>query len=111
MDLLGGSNKTPCPLCGSSVATTISETSYAEIWSNLRAEWGALITDAVKTAHTPAPVVKLQECSECQLCYFSPAIPGSSQFYAEITSSCPHYYTDHKWEFDYVKGLLQHNHK
>lgn len=111
MDFLNSSNTTPCPLCGSSVATTISETAYTEIWSNLNAEWGVLNTDAVKTAHTPASVVKLQECSDCQLWYFSPAVPGNPQFYAEITTSCPHYYTDHKWEFDYVKGLLECNHK
>jgi 2-polyprenyl-3-methyl-5-hydroxy-6-metoxy-1,4-benzoquinol methylase len=56
-------------------------------------------------------LVKLQTCSKCQLQYFSPAIPGSAQFYSELTSSCPHYYTDHKWEFDYVKNFLKHDDK
>lgn len=111
MRLFDGSSEMSCPLCGSSVATPISETPYTEIWSNLYVEWGALITDAVKVSHSLAPVVKLQECSACHLWYFSPAIPGSPQFYSEITTSFPHYYSDHKWEFDYVKGLLKNNHK
>jgi 2-polyprenyl-3-methyl-5-hydroxy-6-metoxy-1,4-benzoquinol methylase len=102
---------TPCPLCGSSAAVTISETSYAEIWSHLQAEWGALISDVVKTAHTLEPVVRLQACAKCHLQYFSPAISGSSQFYSEVTSSCSYYYTDHKWEFDYVKKFLKRDHK
>lgn len=110
-EFLSDLNKTPCPLCGSSVATQISETPYAEIWSNLHAEWGVTISDAVKAAHTLAPMVEMRACSDCGLWYFSPAIPGSTQFYSEITSSCPHYYTDHKWEFDYVKGLLKDTHK
>ncbi|MCX7166528.1 MAG: class I SAM-dependent methyltransferase [Rhodocyclales bacterium] len=110
-ELLRDLNKTPCPLCGSSVAALISETPYADIWSNLHAEWGVTISDSVKAAHTLAPVAEMRACSDCGLWYFSPAIPGSSQFYSEITSSCPHYYTDHKWEFDYVKGLLKDTHK
>lgn len=111
MKSLHGPSHTPCPLCGSSAAVTISETSYAEIWSHLQAEWGALISDVVKTAHMLEPWVRLQACSKCHLQYFSPAIPGSSQFYSEFTSSCPHYYTDHKWEFDYVKSFLKREHK
>ena len=111
MKSLHGPSHTPCPLCGSSAAVTISETSYAEIWSHLHAEWGALISDAVKTAHTREPLVKLQTCSKCQLQYFSPAIPGSAQFYSELSSSCPHYYNDHTWEFDYVKNFLKRDHK
>lgn len=106
-----GLSKTPCPLCGSAEANVVSETPYAEIWSHLHAEWGAVISDAVKTAHSLEPLVKLQTCSKCQLQYFSPAIPGSAQFYSELTSSCPHYYTDQKWEFDYVKKILKHDHK
>lgn len=103
--------ETPCPLCGSTEATKVTEISYADIWSHLHAEWGALISDAVKTEHTLEPLVKLQTCNKCQLQYFSPAIPGSSRFYSELTSSCPHYYTDHKWEFDYVKEFLKANHR
>lgn len=110
-EFLSGRDKTPCPLCGSAVATLISETPYAEIWSNLHAEWGVTISDAVKAAHTLAPMVEMRECSNCGLWYFSPAIPGSSHFYSEITSSCPHYYTDHKWEFDHVKCLLKDTQK
>jgi 2-polyprenyl-3-methyl-5-hydroxy-6-metoxy-1,4-benzoquinol methylase len=106
-----GPSHTPCPLCGSSEATIASETSFAEIWSHLHAEWGALISDAVKTVHTREPLVRLQTCSKCQLQYFSPAIPGSAQFYSELTSSCPHYYNDHKWEFDYLKNFLKRDHK
>jgi len=104
-------SETPCPLCGSTAAAIASVTSYAEIWSHLHAEWGALISDAVKTAHAVEPSVKLQTCSKCHLQYFSPAIPGSSRFYSELTSSCPHYYIDHKWEFDYVKNFLKRDHK
>ena len=55
MKSLHGPSHTPCPLCGSSAAVTISETSYTEIWSHLQAEWGALISDVVKTAHTLEP--------------------------------------------------------
>ncbi|MEO7863442.1 MAG: class I SAM-dependent methyltransferase [Nitrospirales bacterium] len=102
-----GAYETPCPLCGSSDATIASETSYSEIWSQLHDEWGALISDAVKTAHTREPLVKLQTCSKCQLQYFSPAIPGTAQFYSELTSSCPHYYNHYKWEFDYIKNFLK----
>ncbi|HBP88421.1 MAG TPA: class I SAM-dependent methyltransferase [Nitrospirales bacterium] len=111
MKSLGQSSHTPCPLCGSSGADTLSETAYAEIWSHLQAEWGALISDVVKAAHTLEPWVRLQACSTCHLQYFSPAIPGNSQFYSEVTSSCHHYYTDHKWEFEYVKSFLQREHK
>lgn len=98
---------TPCPLCGWSVAVTISQASYAEIWSHLQSEWGALISGCVKEEHMLQPLVKLWACSNCQLQYFSPAISGNSQFYSEITSSCPHYYTEQKWEFDYVKSFLK----
>lgn len=111
MKSLHGPSHTPCPLCGSAAAVTISETSYAEIWSHLQAEWGALISDVVKTAHTLDPLVRLQACSKCGLQYFSPTIPGSAQFYSELTSSCLHYYNDRKWEFDYVKNLLKLDHK
>jgi len=106
-----GPSETPCPLCGSSEATLVSETSYAEIWSHLHGEWGASISEAVKTAHTLEPLVKLQSCRKCQLQYFSPVIPGSSLFYSELTSSCAHYYTDHKWEFEYVRNILLRNHR
>lgn len=111
MKTLNGTYETPCPLCGSSEATTVSDTSYAEIWSQLHAEWGALISDAVKTAHMRELLVKLQACSKCQLQYFSPAVPGNAQFYSELTASCPHYYNDHKWEFDYIKNFLRRDHK
>lgn len=111
MESTNGHCESQCPLCGSSVATMVSETSYATIWANLHAEWGASISDAVKTAHMLEPVVKLKTCSNCQLQYFSPAVPGNSQFYAELTSSCPHYYTDQKWEFAYVKNFLQRDHR
>ena len=105
MKSLHGPSHNPCPLCGSSEATIASETSYAEIWSELHDEWRALISDVVKAAHTREPWVRLEDCSKCHLRYFSPATPGSAQFYSEVISSCPHYYTDHKLEFDYVKSL------
>jgi len=98
--------ETPCPLCGSTAATTVSVTDYDEIWSNLVIEWGASISDAVKMSHMLQPVIKLLSCATCHLEYFSPVIPGSSQFYSELTSSCAQYYTDHKWEFDYIKKNL-----
>jgi 2-polyprenyl-3-methyl-5-hydroxy-6-metoxy-1,4-benzoquinol methylase len=100
-----------CPLCGSREAIALSEVSYADIWSHLHSEWGVSISEAVKTEHTREPLVSLKTCCECQLQYFAPAIPGSSQFYSELTSSCPHYYSDAKWEFDYVKGFLKSNQK
>lgn len=111
MQSLHKQSHTPCPLCGSSAAVTLSETSYSEIWSHLQAEWGVLITDVVKTKHMIEPWVKLQDCAKCHLQYFSPAIPGNSKFYSEVTSSCSHYYTNHKWEFDYVKSFLKRDHK
>lgn len=103
--------ETPCPLCGSVEAIEVFEISYEDIWSYLEAEWGGSISSSVKTEHALEPLVKLQTCSKCQLQYFSPAIPGSSRFYSELTSSCSHYYTDEKWEFDYVKGFLEATHK
>jgi SAM-dependent methyltransferase len=89
----------------------VSETPYAEIWGNLRLEWGASFSDVVKTAHTPGLSVKLQSCSQCGLQYFSPAVSGTEQFYSELTSASPHYYDDAKWEFDYVRPFLQQDHR
>lgn len=56
------------------------------------------------------PVIRLMSCSTCHLEYFSPVIPGSSEFYSELTSSCAQYYTDHKWEFDYIRKNHVKNH-
>lgn len=100
-----------CPLCGSSELTVISETPYDEIWSQLQIEWGAVISNEVQIAHTLAPSVRLQTCSNCQLQYFSPAIAGSEKFYSQLSSSSSHYYNDDKWEFDYVKSVLNPGYK
>lgn len=100
-----------CPLCGCEAGTTIAETATAMIWSKLEEEWGASITEEVKSAHTLSPVVKLIECSACRLWYFSPARAGDALFYAQITSSSPDYYCENKWEFDYVRKFLQRSHK
>jgi 2-polyprenyl-3-methyl-5-hydroxy-6-metoxy-1,4-benzoquinol methylase len=111
VNLFTANAETPCPLCGSMFGTLISTTPFSAIWSNLFAEWGAIISDDVKVALSPRASVELQTCSGCQLQYFSPAIPGSSEFYAELTSSCPRYYVEHKWEFDYIKPFLRRDHR
>jgi len=79
-----------------------------DIWSNLFVEWGAKISDDVKAALSPQPLVNLQTCSQCQLQYFSPAMPGSPEFYAELSSFVP--YNEHSWDFDYVRPLLKRTH-
>lgn len=100
-----------CPLCKSSEATEISAIAYEEIWSNLQTEWGAAFSDAMISAYTPSPFVKLQQCRECQLQYFYPAVLGDADFYAALTSSCSRYYSGNKWEFDFIKDYLNQNHK
>jgi SAM-dependent methyltransferase len=101
----------PCPLCGGAGGRALGATPYDEIWRHLSSEWGARISDPVKRAHTPADVVELLLCRRCGLQYFSPAVAGSDQFYAELTSSNAGYYNATKWEFEHVEQLLRPHHR
>ena len=60
--------------------------------------------------------IRANRWSSCRLvpsvsCSTSRLSPGSAEFYSELSSSCPHYYNDHTWEFDYVKNFLKRDHK
>lgn len=80
---------------------------YDEIWGELAAQWGARMSAAVIARHTPAETTTLRDCVDCGLWYFSPSVPGSAEFYAELTGSSPQYYTTDKWEFQCVRELLR----
>lgn len=100
---------TPCPLCGSSKNTFIETVDYDAIWKHLKIDWEAIFSDSVMNQHTPDKAADLKECTECNLQFFSPAISGSEAFYAELTSSSPSYYCEDKWEFEFVRGILDRN--
>ncbi len=105
--------KPVCPLCSDSTAghRVLSITQYRKIWEELSIEWGAKFSLDLIDRHTPAPTVSLCLCSACGLQYFFPAVPGSAEFYAQLTSSSPNYYNEDKWEFQYVRNLLKRDDK
>lgn len=97
----------PCPLCGHVGGITIERTPYAQIWSALAKDFGAVLSPELTARHTPAPDVALLECGRCGLHYFSPAVPGDADFYRRLTSSTTNaYYSDAKWDFEAAIGLV-----
>jgi SAM-dependent methyltransferase len=93
-----------CPLCGGSDGRVVREVSYGEIWDRLAADWAAEFDPEVVESHTPEATTSLVECASCALQYFSPSVPGSADFYEQLTRSA--YYEDERWEFGVVAGLV-----
>lgn len=96
-----------CPLCGGNSATALERTGFATVWDALAREHRVSFADATKNTHTPADYTELFLCDSCGLQFFSPAVPGDSEFYRQLTCSSPTYYNTKKWEFDFATSLLR----
>ncbi len=88
-----------CPLCQKLESKSVSVIANERIWSSLEADSGVAIGQDVIARHTLASNISLLECLNCGLQYFSPALPGDSDFYSQLTSSAPTYYSVDKWDF------------
>ncbi len=98
--------ETICPLCGSERSGLVASVSCADIWKWLALEWGAQFSQETIDRHTVSDAIELRSCDACDLQFWSPAVPGSPQFYAELTSTALDYYNQESWEFGYVRDLL-----
>jgi SAM-dependent methyltransferase len=95
---------TVCPLCGGSDGQVVRDVEFGDIWDRLAADWSAEFDPVVVESHTPRATTSLVECASCELQYFSPSVPGSADFYEQLTRSA--YYEDERWEFGVVAGLV-----
>lgn len=95
-----------CPLCTSTVANRIEIIAFDAIWSALEQQWGARFSDDVKARHSPGSETELRECAVCGLQYFNPALPGDPEFYRQLTTTSPLYYSGDKWDFQAAASLI-----
>jgi 2-polyprenyl-3-methyl-5-hydroxy-6-metoxy-1,4-benzoquinol methylase len=98
--------RTRCPLCDGASAKCIESIPFERIWAALKDEWGATFSEAVIARHTPAGTTDLCECLNCGLQYFSPAQPGDPEFYRQLTTTSPAYYSADKWDFGAAATML-----
>lgn len=99
-----GTDGVRCPLCHASQGTAVASLVYDEIWRRLQTDWGASFSKEVKRGHTPAPKTTVYRCVQCGLDYFSPSVPGNSDFYAELMRSVA--YERDRWEFGVVAAMM-----
>ena len=52
--------------------------------------------------------ILLKKCKRCNLEHFEPSFTGSSEFYRQV-ASIPGYYSENRWEFDFVSEALNEN--
>jgi SAM-dependent methyltransferase len=95
---------TACPLCGESEGHVVHDFAFGDIWDRLAGDWSAEFDPEVVESHTPRATTSLVECASCALQYFSPSVPGSADFYEQLTRSA--YYEGSRWEFGVVAGLV-----
>jgi len=95
-----------CPLCHGAESTAITSVKTADIWSWLQEEWNARFSTEVIKAHSYSDSVRLCQCAQCGLEFWTPCTAGSTEFYDQLTSTAPAYYTSTKWEFDFVAKQL-----
>lgn len=93
-----------CILCGSAEIDPVSKTRVEDINLLYRKNFGFEISQEFG-AHAQ---ILYCHCRECDLFYFSPAVPGSSGFYAALSNKMQqHYYLQEKSEYIFAGEVLQ----
>ncbi len=92
---------TSCPLCKSSssiIERNIDTKSITDYWENLQINISNVFEEG-------APNVQKNKCLNCSISFFTPLIPGDSNFYENLSQN-DWYYDHNKWEFMYVLNYL-----
>lgn len=88
-----------CPLCGHPHGKLVEAIPNRRIWNGLTDSLGARFSASVLSRYAARAQVELRECVACGLQYFNPLEPGDADFYRELTSTVPSYYSSEKWDF------------
>lgn len=81
----------PCRLCGATASTLLDALAPGDLEREYRRQCGVHLA-------LPARPIEYRDCGACGLRFFSPAEPGSDEFYAAL-ARIPWYYQDEKHEF------------
>jgi len=99
--------KQQCPLCAATVAEEVERIRFDHIWQSLAVDWKATFSKEVVDRHTPATETVLHKCLRCGMQYFAPACAGDDDFYRELTTTSPSYYSNEKWDFDEIAKTIR----
>jgi 2-polyprenyl-3-methyl-5-hydroxy-6-metoxy-1,4-benzoquinol methylase len=86
-----------CLLCGSGPGDVLLEVPYEAVWERFEADWGVVISSAVRDRAAPVAVSTLVRCPDCGLERFEPVAPGDPDFYGALMTATP--YAEDRWDF------------